>query len=133
MLTQPLKQQPQHLEIRTPSGVLEDLVSFIRANALQFPRKKFKELEAEPLTHCLLTPRGASASVETTKSQIFYQRSRESRSVSLEQARFRRSSQNFIAKNIAAIANYQRQEVEAKLRKYSKASFNKIKTTKIRK
>lgn len=133
VLTQPLKLQPQHLEIRTPSGVLEDLVSFIRANALQYPRKSFEELEVKSLTDCLLTPRAVGASVESAESQLFLLRPRESKSVSFEQARFRHSSQNFIAKNIAAIGNYQKHEIEAKVKNWSRTSFSKTKTSKMRK
>lgn len=125
-LTHPLKRKPQHLEVRTPSGVLEDPVSFIRDNALQFSRKSFKEIEVESLT-----PRAVTVSVESAESQFFLVRPRESTTVSLEQARFRRSFQNFVAKNIAAIANYQKQEVEPKSKKRSRASFDKTTTSKL--
>lgn len=129
VLSQPFKLQPQHIEIRTSSGALEDLVSFIRANVLQFPRKKIEELETELLTHSELTPGAVSRSKE---SQIFHLQPQRSRSDNLESHRFWQSSQNFIANNIVAIGRYQKYNVESKAKKSSRTNFDQTRTNKTR-
>ncbi|EFA09068.1 uncharacterized protein LOC103314139 isoform X1 [Tribolium castaneum] len=112
ILTQPNKVTPSHIAIRTPTGALEDLVRYIRANVLQFPKRSSFNL-IEPESRELLTIERSKMSTKvsnlSTKPITITMPKPEFRKESKDEAsRFRRKSTNFIKKNIESIPNYKR-------------------------
>ncbi|KAJ3624112.1 hypothetical protein MTP99_017761 [Tenebrio molitor] len=117
ILTQPSKLKPNHIEIRTASGALEDLVRFIRSNVLQFPnRSSFNILEVESrelvsIQHTPLLSKSSQASSRTSGSTTRPE-SRKDSSSNESTPRFRRNSINFVEKNIASIPKYKKSTEE---------------------
>ncbi|XP_044252809.1 uncharacterized protein LOC123003849 [Tribolium madens] len=113
ILTQPNKIRPSHIEIRTPTGALEDLVRYIRSNVLQFPkRSSFNLLDGESRELLTIERSKMSTKVSTisTKPITITMPKPEFRKDETEEeaSRFRRKSTNFIKKNIESIPNYKR-------------------------
>lgn len=124
-MTQPNKIKANHIEIRTQSGALEDLVKFIRENVLQLPHRetwrriqeRAAQFDNEPSPQPQnISLSGIKRSAELSKTNQVSpdsvktepKRSPSKSLVNDVATKFRRSSVNFVSKNIAEVGNYKR-------------------------
>ncbi|RZB40443.1 uncharacterized protein BDFB_005667 [Asbolus verrucosus] len=143
VLTQPTKARPNHIEIRTASGALEDLVRFIRSNVLQFPNRdtwKIAEEDSRELITFQNSPPPVKKNIDVRRirsPKVKAEIRREPKEIAEEEMenetnRFRRVTKDFIAKNIAAIANYKKIEEDEELPKLKRAKRSSTDTRSVR-